>query len=144
MLASAPSTFSHKPAACCLLFLLWRKAVLVAHFPERLAEECDVGCVAALLLGAGFLLTCYLCCGLVRAQARNCTLLSVNAGDGVIGATLGGWCPLVSTQDALVALTLLFHLVLSHRHVSIHPVFLPMLIFLLHTWTVTPPPSPFP
>jgi len=54
--------------------------VLVAHFPGRLAGAWDMRCVAALLLDAGFLLTCYLCCGLVGARARNCTLLSIVAG----------------------------------------------------------------
>lgn len=34
-----PLIISHKPAACCLLFLLWSKTVLVACFPGRLAEE---------------------------------------------------------------------------------------------------------
>lgn len=132
-------------AAHCLLFLLGRKAVLVAHFPGKLAEEWGVGCVAALLLDAGFLLTCYLCCGLVRARPRNCTLLNITAGDRFLGATSGEWYPLVSMQAALVALTLFFHLVLSHVHtdnVPIHTVFLPILIFLLHICTVRPQSSP--
>lgn len=78
-------------------------------------------CVAALLLDGGFLRTCYLCCGLVRARARNCTLLSITAGDSVLGAISGGWCPLGSMQAALVALTLLFCLVLSHMHMDTFP-----------------------
>lgn len=95
--------------------------MLVAHFPGRLAEERDVKCVAALLLDEGFLLTCYLCCGLVRAWARNCTLLSVTAGDSVLGATSGGWCPLVLMQAAFMVLALLFCLVLACMHMDAFP-----------------------
>lgn len=66
---------------------------------------------------------------------------ALHAGDSVLGAISGGWCLLVSMQAALVALTLLFCLVLSHAHghVSIHTVFLPILVFLLHICTVAPP-----
>lgn len=66
---------------------------MVAHFPEMLAEEWGVGCVAALLLDADFLLTCYLCSGLVRAWGRNCTLISITARDSVLGAMSKGWIP---------------------------------------------------
>lgn len=54
-----------------------------------------MGFTATLVLGAGFLLTRYLCCGLSDhgPAVRN----------GVLGTTSGGWCPLV-LEAALVAL----------------------------------------
>lgn len=127
LLATASTNLQSQ--TCCPLFAFppLEESCVGWPFSWEAGRGMDVGYVAALLLDAGFLLTRYLCCGLVRARARNCALLSITAGDGVLGATSWGWYPLVLMQATPVALTLLFHLVLSHVHMD-------TFIFILYSY----------
>lgn len=59
----------------------------------------------------------------------NITLLNFTAENNVLGTVSREWCSPLSVQAILLPLVLLSHLVLSHTYVSVHTVFITLLIF---------------
>ena len=62
----------------------------------------------------------------------NITLLNFTAENNVLGTVSREWCSSLSVQAILLPLVLLSHLVLSHTYVSIHIVFITLLIFFCY------------